>query len=66
LARKVALALTSGLFDVLFPLLCGTKFDFLEEAMIFLGEATPALRDKTDKLAWIFRDGCLEKQFKRT
>jgi hypothetical protein len=36
--------LTSDLFDVLLPLLCGTKADFL-------GEATPAPMDKTAKLA---------------
>jgi hypothetical protein len=35
LARKVILALTSDQFDVLFPFLCGTKFEFLEEAMTF-------------------------------
>jgi hypothetical protein len=29
------LALTSDLFDVLFPLLHGTKSDFLEEAITF-------------------------------
>jgi hypothetical protein len=44
LAKKITLALTSDLFDVLLPLLCGTKSDFLEAA-------TPALRDKTAKLA---------------
>jgi hypothetical protein len=32
---------------VLLPLLCGTKSDFLN----FPGEVTPALRDKTAKLA---------------
>jgi hypothetical protein len=36
-------ALTSDLFDVLLPFFCGTKSDFL-------GEATPALGDKTAKL----------------
>jgi hypothetical protein len=44
LAKKVALALTSDLFDVLLPLLLGTKSDFL-------GEVTPALKDKSAKLA---------------
>jgi hypothetical protein len=41
------LALTSDLFDVLLPLLCGTKSDFLD----FLGEPTRSLRNKTAKLA---------------
>jgi hypothetical protein len=35
------------MFDMLLLLLHGTKSDFLD----FLGEATPAPRDKTDKLA---------------
>jgi hypothetical protein len=47
LARKVTLALTSDLYDVLLPLFCGTKSDFLD----FLGEATPIPKDKTAKLA---------------
>jgi hypothetical protein len=47
LSKKVTFALTSDLFDVLLPLLCGTKSDFLD----FLGEATLALMDKTAKLA---------------
>jgi hypothetical protein len=47
LAKKVTLALTSDLFDVLLPLFNGTKSDFLD----FPGEATPALVDKTAKLA---------------
>jgi hypothetical protein len=34
LARKVALALTSDLFDVLLSFLCGTKSDFLGEALL--------------------------------
>jgi hypothetical protein len=38
LAKKVALALTSDLFDVLLPLLHGTKSAFLEEAMSFQGK----------------------------
>jgi hypothetical protein len=59
LAKKVALALTSDLLDVLLTLLHETKSDFL-------GEVTPALRDKTAKLTKIFRDNCSEKQFKRT
>jgi hypothetical protein len=46
LAKKVALALTSDLFDMLLLLLCGTKSDFLD----FVGKATPAPRDKTAKL----------------
>jgi hypothetical protein len=41
------LALTSDLFDVLFSLIHGTKFEFLD----FPGKATPALMDKTAKLA---------------
>jgi hypothetical protein len=47
LAKKVTLALTSDLFDVLLPLLHGKKSDFLN----FLREATPAPVDKTAKLA---------------
>jgi hypothetical protein len=46
LAQKVALMLTSDLFNVLSPLLCGIKSDFLD----FPWEATPAPRDKTAKL----------------
>jgi hypothetical protein len=42
--KKVALALTSALFDVLLPFLYGTKSDFL-------GEVTPVPMDKTTKLA---------------
>jgi hypothetical protein len=47
LAKKVALALIFDLFDVLLPLHCGTKSDFLD----FPGKATPKPRDKTAKLA---------------
>jgi hypothetical protein len=47
LAKNVALALTSDLFDVLFPLFHGTKSDFLN----FMGEATSPLKDKTAKFA---------------
>jgi hypothetical protein len=43
LAKKVALAWTSDLFDVLLPLLYGINSDFP-------GEATPALGNKTVKL----------------
>jgi hypothetical protein len=39
--------LSSDLFDVFLPFLCGTKFDFLD----FPGESTPTLKDKTTKLA---------------
>jgi hypothetical protein len=35
LAKRVAVALTSDLFDVLLPFLCGAKSDFLEDAMTF-------------------------------
>jgi hypothetical protein len=44
LAKKVTLALTSNLFDVLLLPLCGTKIDNT-------GEATPAPGDKIAKLA---------------
>jgi hypothetical protein len=56
------LALISDLINVLFPLLCGTKSDFL----YFLGEATPALREKNCQIGKIFREDFSEKQFKRT
>jgi hypothetical protein len=47
-ARKVTLALTSDLFDVLLPLLQNLTF----WKMLSLSErATPALGDKTAKLA---------------
>jgi hypothetical protein len=41
LTREVALVLTSDLFDVLLLLPCGTKSDFLEEAMTFLEKPLP-------------------------
>jgi hypothetical protein len=44
LARKVASALTSDLFDVLLPLLRGTNLTFWEKLLL-------APRDKTVKLA---------------
>jgi hypothetical protein len=47
LTKKVILALTSELFDVLLHLLCGTKSDFFGLS----GRSTPAPRDKAAKLA---------------
>jgi hypothetical protein len=50
LAKRVALALTSDLFDVLPPLFCGTKSDCLKESMTFQERLLLAPRDKTAKL----------------
>jgi hypothetical protein len=61
LAKKVTLALTSDLFDVLLPLLFGTKSDFLD----FPGEATHN-NGQNCQTGKIFKDNCSEKQFKRT
>jgi hypothetical protein len=58
------LALTSDLFDVLFTLPCGTKSDFLEEAMTFQEKLLLAPVSKTAKLVKS-SDKYSEKQFKR-
>jgi hypothetical protein len=59
LTKKFNLALTSDLFDVLLPLVHGTKSDFL-------GKATPCSKGQNCQIAKIFRDNCSEKQYKRT
>jgi hypothetical protein len=71
LARKVALALTMGLFDVLLPLIHGTKSDFLKEAMTFWERLLLALKGKTAKLVkssetTVQRNNFKRLQFKRT
>jgi hypothetical protein len=53
------MALTSDLLDS--PSSIGQKSHFLD----FLGEDTPTPRDRTAKLAKVFRNNCSEKQFKR-
>jgi hypothetical protein len=65
LANKVALALTSDLFDVLLLLLHGTKFDFLKEAMIFWEKLFLAPRDKSAKLAESSETTFQRNSFKR-
>jgi hypothetical protein len=64
LSRKVTLALTSDLFDVLLPLFLGTNLTFQEKQLL-------ALRDKTTRLAksleaTIQSNSLKRLQFKRT